>query len=99
MKPLIQKHEWDENIGLYLAMRNGDTRSIATKVTFEEMKPAQCLPAAPITFSLLEAQELADQLFAAGIRPSAAAGSAGQLDAVKYHLEDLRTLVFKGKKT
>ena len=51
-----------------------------------------------ITLELEEAQKLIDTLYSVGLRPSAAAGSAGQLDAVKYHLEDMRQLVFnKGK--
>jgi hypothetical protein len=33
-------------------------------------------------------------LYHSGIRPSQATGSAGQLDSVKYHLEDMRRLVF-----
>jgi hypothetical protein len=49
------------------------------------------------TFNLEEdeAQELADALYAVGIRPSAAAGSAGQLASVQYHLEDMRKLTAK----
>lgn len=42
-----------------------------------------------------QAQSLIDALYDAGLRPSQAAGSSGQLDAVKYHLEDMRKLVFK----
>ena len=42
-----------------------------------------------------EAQDLADQLYAANIRPSAAAGSTGQLEAIQYHLEDMRLLALK----
>lgn len=40
-----------------------------------------------------EAQQLMDDLWRCGLRPTEGRGSAGQLDAVKYHLEDLRTLV------
>lgn len=41
-----------------------------------------------------EAQSLMDELWNVGIRPAAAAGSAGQLSAVQAHLEDMRRLVF-----
>lgn len=41
-----------------------------------------------------EAQQLMNEMYDAGLRPSQSAGSAGQLDAVKYHLEDMRKLVF-----
>lgn len=39
-------------------------------------------------------QHLMDSLFAAGFRPSAAAGSAGQRDALERHLDDMRTIAF-----
>lgn len=42
-----------------------------------------------------EAQELANELYAVGIHPEQTAGSVGQLDATRKHLEDMRTLVFK----
>lgn len=42
-----------------------------------------------------EAQQFMDELWRAGIRPTEGAGSVGQLGAVKAHLEDMRTLVFR----
>lgn len=39
-------------------------------------------------------QRLVDQLWEAGIRPRAAKGSAGQLDAVQDHLNDMRVMAF-----
>jgi len=39
------------------------------------------------------AQKLVDRLWEYGYRPSAAKGSAGQLDAVQQHLADMRKLV------
>jgi hypothetical protein len=41
-----------------------------------------------------EAQGLMDRLWTCGIRPTEAAGSAGQLAAVQAHLEDMRKLAF-----
>lgn len=40
-----------------------------------------------------EATELMDEMYRLGIRPTEV-GTAGQLAAVKYHLEDMRKLVF-----
>jgi hypothetical protein len=40
------------------------------------------------------AQQLMNALWECGIRPAQAAGSAGQLEAQRAHLEDLRRLVF-----
>lgn len=42
-----------------------------------------------------EAQQLIDQLWDAGVRPTNGAGSVGQLAATEKHLNDMRALVFK----
>jgi hypothetical protein len=39
-----------------------------------------------------------DQLWDLGIRPSNGSGDANAFESVKYHLEDMRRLVFKDKK-
>lgn len=41
------------------------------------------------------AQELMDQLWDCGLRPTEGSGSAGQLAATQKHLEDMRALVFQ----
>ena len=41
---------------------------------------------------------LMDQLWYLGIRPSNGSGDSNAFESVKYHLEDMRRLVFKGKK-
>lgn len=41
------------------------------------------------------AQELMDDLWACGLRPSEGTGSAGQLAAVQAHLKDFKTILFK----
>ncbi len=43
-----------------------------------------------------KAQILMDDLWHAGLRPTEGTGSAGSLAATQRHLEDMRTLVFKG---
>lgn len=94
----LQRELFQGTISLRIAVRRNDgERDIATSITFEKMKQGEFSDPL-LHLEVEEAQNLADQLYAVGIRPSAAAGSAGQLDAVKYHLEDLRTLVFKGTK-
>ena len=41
-----------------------------------------------------QAQQLMDELWNCGIRPTEGAGSAGAMAAVQAHLKDLQTLVF-----
>jgi hypothetical protein len=45
-----------------------------------------------------EAQQLMDELWRVGLRPSEGTGSAGAMAAVQAHLADMRALVFKGEK-
>lgn len=42
-----------------------------------------------------QVQALMDRLWDCGVRPTEVAGSAGSLAATKYHLEDMRKLVFE----
>jgi len=42
-----------------------------------------------------EAQKLMNELWKAGIRPHNGEGTNSQTEAIKYHLEDMRKLVFK----
>ena len=47
----------------------------------------------------IDATTLMDALWSAGVRPSNGEGNVGQIGAIKAHLEDMRTLVFKGVKS
>lgn len=40
------------------------------------------------------AQELMDELWRCGVRPTEGRGSAGSLKATEYHLEDMRKIAF-----
>jgi len=50
-----------------------------------------------MTLTKDEVQKWLDELWALGIRPSNGEGNIGEIGAVKYHLEDMRKLVFKEK--
>jgi len=52
-------------------------------------------PEPSLRLRLDEAQQLIDELWRAGLRPTEGSGSAGAMAAVERHLEDMRTLVFK----
>jgi hypothetical protein len=84
-------------------MWDAENRSAGKQVIFQEQSPATRME--PI-FSLEKqaCQELMDTLWAVGIRPSEGVPSAGQLEeiketleAVRYHLEDMRGLALHGK--
>lgn len=45
-----------------------------------------------------QAQELFNKLWQLGFRPKDGTGNGGHIEALKYHLEDMRRLVFDGAK-
>lgn len=94
---------WRDFINIFITQRSwgeGETRrSIALPVVFEEMKSPEIGAVLLPTFQLRKdyAQQLIDELWRCGLRPSEGSGSAGSLAATQKHLEDMRTLVFKPK--
>jgi hypothetical protein len=82
---------------------DADARSQAVDVIFKEASPATRMSPA-FTLDKQACQELIDSLWTMGIRPTEGVPSAGQLEeiretleAVRYHLEDMRGLALHGK--
>jgi len=73
------------------------TRAVVKVLTFEQMQDGEFVKP---TFSLSDrkAQELFNELWNLGFRPVDGTGNGGHLEALKYHLEDMRKLVFAGSK-
>jgi hypothetical protein len=69
-------------------------RQVVTSMTIETVKPGELLKP---SFNMHNAQvhELFDQLRKQGYRPKVGTGNGGHLDAIKYHLEDMRNPVFE----
>ena len=63
-------------------MRTVDTDGAVENTRLLEIESEQC-------------QKLIDELWDCGFRPSEGSGSAGQLESVKRHLEDMRAIAFK----
>jgi len=72
---------------------------VAQPVEFVERHPENLGVEIPETIELQggEAQQIMDELWTIGIRPTEGAGSAGQMLATQMHLEDMRRLVFDRK--
>lgn len=61
---------------------------------WEDMSPgSHSEPSAQLTDT--QAQELMDQLWTCGFRPTEGRGSAGALTAVQHHLDDFRAIIRK----
>lgn len=88
-----RRAEWRPGVEI-LIMRGNDT-ILMSDGTFLKIEKNNPIPyRAGATLDLNEAQRLMDELYAAGLRPSEAAGSAGAMYAVQKHLEDMRTIAF-----
>lgn len=54
-------------------------------------------PAPSLSVEMTDCQQLMDELWHCGVRPTEGSGSAGSLAATQKHLDDMRHLVFKTK--
>ena len=87
---MARKESWSKGVSIH--MRDGG--SIASPAMF---RPAdEGAVASPlVTLSIQSAQQLMDELWHCGLRPSEGVGSAGSLRATEYHLSDMRAIAFK----
>lgn len=93
-----QREIWSDAISLRIGVKQEDGGfAVAEPLTMRVIDPGLMVqPCVSIPF--YAAQSLMDELWQAGCRPSQSVGTVGQLEAVKYHLEDMRKLVFKESK-
>ena len=99
----VERESWSPNISFVLFERMGNRVAHSTHIEMLVPKDEDVGKVIYPTFSLSyeESQDLIDQLWQLGLRPSEGTGSAGALAATQRHLEDMRKLVFEffGKKT
>ena len=97
IKVYAQLRAWSRDV--QLAIAEEDLSGIIGTAKAIEFTPADPnMSLMPIlTLKPPAVQKLIDELWNCGYRPSEGSGSAGQLAAVKYHLEDMRKLVFEEK--
>ncbi len=102
----ISNAPWDFDYGIYLRLVTSgidgersvgygqpiqvETRKASDESLFENPQPI-------LRCRKEELQQLMDELWRAGLRPSEGSGSAGAMLATQRHLEDMRTLVFETK--
>jgi hypothetical protein len=101
----VERSPWsiDGTLGVVMYLRKirsdrPDQIAVA-QVTFRDLTTDEAegtSPAPSFSLNQTDAQRLMDELYAAGVRPTEAAGSVGQLGAVQAHLQDMRKLVFEG---
>ena len=94
---MARREDWTEGISLYLRQRTVGFGSVmAHPPVMETVEPgARALPM--MTIDIQTAQNLMDELWQCGVRPTEGTGSAGAMAAVQAHLKDMQRLVFKEK--
>lgn len=89
-----QRQPWTDSVALSVAQRVGEDLYSVYLTTAAKIEPGMAtMPA--MTLDMNAAQQLMDELWGAGIRPSEGSGAAGHIAAMKAHLEDMRRLAFQ----
>lgn len=87
--------DFGARVDLFMGYREEGQFFVGTPIEFKPRGADTYIDDPSMAISYDDAVALLDALIAAGVKPSDQ-GSTGQLNAVKAHLEDMRTLVFKG---
>lgn len=69
--------------------------SAVKSLELERVEEGQYYPEPAAYINYEDAQQLMDELWKCGIRPTEGAGTAGSMSATQKHLEDMRTIVFE----
>lgn len=88
------RERFGAGIALHLVLEKGERLDVAQPVVMKEHEPeARTEPF--LTIDMRAAQQLMDELWHCGLRPTEGTGSAGSLAATERHLKDMQRLVFK----
>jgi hypothetical protein len=86
-----QRNLLRQTVDVYTHVRTPDgSIGAVTHMQVREVEPGTELPDTPVHLDNEQAQQLIDDLYRAGFRPTDAQGTAGQLEAMKAHLDDMR---------
>lgn len=84
------------NIDIHYAHKQDNGLWVAQEVLMKRIETGMQADAF-LRISTTAAQNLMDELWNCGLRPSEGTGSAGSLAATERHLKDLQRIVFKDK--
>lgn len=98
MRITANRHPWNHDIELAAGIDlEGGRFSMAQPVEFQAAEEGVICKSF-MTLSVEAAQQLMDELWYCGVRPSEGSGSAGQAAAMQNHLNDMRTVAFHALK-
>ncbi|WBF05250.1 hypothetical protein [Burkholderia phage CSP3] len=91
-----EREPWARSISLRFGIETEKGLRIAKPVELVDHDERNIVPPL-LNLPVQAAQELMDELWRCGLRPTEGTGSAGALAATERHLQDMRSLVFKIK--
>jgi hypothetical protein len=90
----LERVDFGERINLHMALKDHDFyRSVAQPVIFEARKEADGPTSPMLQLTPEQAQNLMDELWTVGFRPTQGQQSEGQMGATTNHLNDMRAIV------
>lgn len=91
---MARREDWDEGISLYMRQQTvGMGSMIAAPVVMVKKEMGERVEPF-LRIGIQEGQQLMDELWQCGLRPTEGTGSAGSLKATEKHLDDMRKIAF-----
>lgn len=98
LEVMARREDWNFGVSIYMRQRTvGHGMQVADSVVMRTAEKGEHIRPM-LTLDIQTAQQLMDELWQCGLRPTEGTGSAGSLKATERHLEDMRALVFKQEK-
>ncbi len=91
------KHPWSDNVDLVVFMKlhkQPDMVAVGKPIMFESLSTVEVIDTPTLSLNNHQAQNLIDELWRCGLRPSEGSGSAGMLAATERHLTDMKKITF-----
>ena len=93
IKVQCERKRWSKGIEVVVLATDQDGRhSVAAPLVFTRLEDGQAIDVPTFKLHQHEAQDLMDELWNCGLRPSEGTGSAGSLAATERHLKDMQTI-------
>lgn len=90
---MARREDWSDGVSIYLRQRTvGVGTAVARPVVFERLAFDVGIVEPMLRLGIQQAQQLMDELWQCGLRPSEGTGSAGSLAATERHLKDMQAV-------
>ena len=89
---------WSDSLEVLILERTFDRRYVGN-VVMQAVEEGTLIEQPSLRLTQTAAQQLMDNLWQCGLRPTEGTGSAGAMAATQKHLEDMRRLVFEEPQT